>query len=146
MKPIYSSARVIKLLAMAIWCRENKQVPLIWAIPAPVHIRISALYWETVGKNDKGSWGGRAECAATCGGVTGVRSGISPLTHWCRGRKNQNLPILTLSWALMVWFVKDMVYLKKFSMLAIGRFGDLWVNKVSVGFLQQLNLKTKNKT
>ena len=25
-------------------------------------------------------------------------------------------------------------------------FGDLWVNKVSVGFLQQLNLKDENKS
>ena len=32
-------------------------------------------------------------------------------------------------------------------MLTIVRFGDLWVNKVSVGFLQQLDfIKTKYKT
>ena len=31
-------------------------------------------------------------------------------------------------------------------MLTIVRFGDLWVDKVSVGFLQQFELKNKNKT
>ena len=31
-------------------------------------------------------------------------------------------------------------------MLIIVYFWDLWVNKVSVGFLQQLDIKTKNKT
>ena len=31
-------------------------------------------------------------------------------------------------------------------MLNIVCFGDSWVNKVSVGFLQQLKLKDKNKT
>ena len=31
-------------------------------------------------------------------------------------------------------------------MLTIVCFGDLWVNKVSVCFLQQLELKNKNKT
>ena len=31
-------------------------------------------------------------------------------------------------------------------MLTIACFGDLWVNKVSAGFLQQLDLKNKNKT
>ena len=28
-------------------------------------------------------------------------------------------------------------------MLTLVRFGDLWVNKVSVAFLQQLDIKTK---
>ena len=32
------------------------------------------------------------------------------------------------------------------SMLIIVCFGDLWVNKVSVSFIQQLDIKTKNKT
>ena len=31
------------------------------------------------------------------------------------------------------------------SMPTIVCFGDLWVNKVIVGFLQQLDLKNKNK-
>ena len=31
-------------------------------------------------------------------------------------------------------------------MLTIVYFGNLWVNKVSVIFLQQLDLKNKNKT
>ena len=31
-------------------------------------------------------------------------------------------------------------------MLTLERFGDLWVNKVSVSFLQQLDLKNKNKS
>ena len=31
-------------------------------------------------------------------------------------------------------------------MLIIVCFGDLWINKVSIGFLQQLDLKNKNKT
>ena len=32
------------------------------------------------------------------------------------------------------------------SMLTMLCFKDLWVNKVSVGFLQQLDFKNKNKT
>ena len=31
-------------------------------------------------------------------------------------------------------------------MLTIVRFGDLWVCKVSLNFLQQLDLKNENKT
>ena len=31
-------------------------------------------------------------------------------------------------------------------MLIMVWFGDLWVNKVSISFLQQLGLKSKNKT
>ena len=31
-------------------------------------------------------------------------------------------------------------------MLIIVYFGDLWVNKFSINFLQQLVLKNKNKT
>ena len=31
-------------------------------------------------------------------------------------------------------------------MLTIVRFGDLWFNKVSISFLQQLNPKNNNKT
>ena len=31
-------------------------------------------------------------------------------------------------------------------MLTIVCFGDLWVNKVSISFLQQLDLKNKNKS
>ena len=31
-------------------------------------------------------------------------------------------------------------------MLTIVRVGDLWFNKVSISFLQQLNLKKKNKS
>ena len=31
-------------------------------------------------------------------------------------------------------------------MLTIVCFGDLWVNKVSSSFLQQMDLKNKNKT
>ena len=31
-------------------------------------------------------------------------------------------------------------------MLTIVCFGDLWVNKVIASFLQQLDLKNKNKT
>ena len=31
-------------------------------------------------------------------------------------------------------------------MLTLVRFGDLWVNKVNISFLQQLDLKNKNKT
>ena len=32
------------------------------------------------------------------------------------------------------------------SMLTAVRLGDLWVNKVSVDFLQQLDLKNRHKT
>ena len=31
-------------------------------------------------------------------------------------------------------------------MLTIVCFEDLWINKVSISFLQQLDLKNKNKT
>ena len=31
-------------------------------------------------------------------------------------------------------------------MLTMVHFGDLWFNKVSISFLQQLNPKNKNKT
>ena len=31
-------------------------------------------------------------------------------------------------------------------MLTIVSYGDLWVNKVNISFLQQLDLKNKNKT
>ena len=31
-------------------------------------------------------------------------------------------------------------------MLPIVSFGDFWINKVSISFLQQMDLKNKNKT
>ena len=42
----------------------------------------------------------------------------------------------------MVLLVKEIFI----PMLTIVRSGDLWFNKVSISFLQQLNLKHLNKT
>ena len=43
----------------------------------------------------------------------------------------------------MVKFVKEIVYPNA---TTIACFGDLRVNKVSISFFQQLDLKNKNKT
>ena len=64
---------------------------------------------------------------------------INPLVPRVQKLKSANL---TLNRLWMALFVKEMVYLN----VVIVRFWDLFVNKVIVGCLQQLDLKNKNKT